>query len=105
LVEGTVVGFGWQHDIKGVRFAHGVTFGPSVPSQASEKKILMRALCHFFVDVMPDEGIEELADSALDLIKFYSMPPSSNLLTSSGGTVEANVVNSYERPILDIAEE
>jgi hypothetical protein len=100
-----VVSFGWHHDIKGVRFAHGVTLGPNVSTETSEKHILMRALCHFFVDVIPEEGVEELADSALDLLKFYTAPATTSLLGAPQGTVQANIVNAYERPVLDIAEE
>jgi hypothetical protein len=106
LADGTVIGFGWQLQVKGASFAHGVTFGGNLPTPSEEKAIFWRALCHYFVDITPDEGLEDLAESAVDLLNFYFEPfAKASLPPTKSEVVEAKVQSTYERPVLDIAEE
>lgn len=104
LDQGTDVGFDWQHQFKGVRFAHSVTIGTSILTPEDQRNVFWRAVCHYLVDAVPEQGLEELTESVASLYGFYLGLPSPTPARPAK-TVQGAIDRAYQRPVVDIAEE
>ena len=102
--RGTVVGFGWQHQFEEVRFAHSVSIGTVALTPEDQRNVFWRAICHYLVDMVPEPGLEELAESVASLYDFYREMPSPTAALPAR-TVQGAIDRAYQRPVVDIAEE
>ncbi len=67
---------------------------------------LVRAVCHVFVERLPERALPELAESMARIFEFYREAPKSEpSLPSPPRQLRAKVGRKYERPSFDLPEE
>ena len=58
-----------------------------------------RSLCHIIIDDIPDEGLEELLQSVVDIHEFYSNRPDNNKQPKQKiERIQCEYGRSYDRP-------
>ena len=98
----------WQQDISGARFSHIVSFPPQGTSKEPNYRetLKLRILCHFFLNLIPDEGLLELCESMSEIFDFYNNRVSFQPQASLGNvSVRGRLGQSYVRPEFPIADE
>jgi len=61
--------------------------------------VLLRFLCHYLVDSVPDIGLTELAESTIALFNYYQMPRSSAAFSiSEQRQIPATLGKVFESP-------
>lgn len=67
---------------------------------------LARAVCHVFVERMPERALPELAESMVRIFEFYREPPNVQpALPSPGRALRGKAGRTYQRPPFDLPEE
>jgi hypothetical protein len=86
---------------------HGVkvVFPESQPSQEELNHLILRLLCHFMVDHLPDKGLPEACESLREFCAYYdSLQPELPRINQSRG-IPAQCGERFERPQFSIDEE
>lgn len=94
----------WKQNVLGAEFTHAVT-----PTGAPElsPQIVLRVLCHFLINQIPERGLPSLFDTLKDFHEFY-MVPGIHLLPatpSSTENVPVHVQGTYSTQAFEIAED
>jgi hypothetical protein len=64
-----------------------------------------RFVCHYLVDLLPDDALPELCDRIKDIFEFYTPVNPSVPSLPSTQRVRARIGEAYERPAFHVAEE
>ena len=70
-----------------------------------DQSVFMRAVCHYLLTKMPDEGLPDVCRSIADAYEYYLQPPRSLRSFDVHRSVKAKSGRTYERPPFPIAEE
>ena len=101
------ISVGWNEDISGIRFSHEVAFRrPTESGNEYALRIVLRILCHFLVDRIPDNGLKETGETLLEIGQFYRERSKDDMpLLAEKTEINARRGRSYERPEFPIPEE
>lgn len=98
----------WGHPEKGWRTScsyayYGAETGSSIyPPRAI---VSARILCHLLLDLISDEGLQEIREYLLEAFKFYDRPSHPAALPSPPETFPAVHGETYERPSFKVIED
>lgn len=96
---------GWHTPASGL--AHLVEFhDPQTTGDLPDHNaIQLRIMCHFLLDALPSEGLEEVCEAIRDTYVFHLEHIPSTYSLPVRQTVKSGVGRSYERPIFSLSEE
>jgi hypothetical protein len=105
--EETTLFFGWQKEEKGFSISHLAAFHPQGSTEPSYSKSLMRVACHFWLDRIPDRGLDEVLETLKDIYDFYGtqIEDKSTYRLPQLTSLEATITESIVRPVFPITEE
>jgi len=98
--------FGWQCQMPGASFDHGVVLGTHSGVLRRDEDILRRLVCHYILSTIPNEGLPEVFQSLLDYRSYYleenfrrpALPPAQDV-------VKAKWARTYDRPAFGVVGE
>lgn len=88
-------------------FQHTMVVRTSACPPQDDWSVLMRALCHYLLTKIPDDGLPEICRSIVDTYEYYTQPPRllKGYEVHKLQAVKAKAGRTYERPSFPIAEE
>lgn len=96
------VGLYWNNNF----IEHSLKLRPSNTGEFIDfESFKTRASCHYLLDLLPDEGLEEIKESIEDAIEFYLTKPKNGFAQLSSPSFEIGLGEAYERPVFQIAED
>ena len=95
----------WHTPASGL--AHVVEFHTPETTRGlpDQDTLRLRLMCHFLLDALPSEGLEEVSEAIRDTYVFYLERTPSTFSLPARQTAKAGVIRSYERPVFSLAEE
>jgi hypothetical protein len=101
------IGLHWQYQSSNGLMEHSIKIIPTSTGKGIENVecLRMRAFCHFLLDYLPEEGLEEVKNSLLEAIDFYSEPKEILEYCQPNESFEVAIGEGYERPVFQIAED
>ena len=69
------------------------------------ESLKLRAFCHFLLDFLPEDGLDEIRDSLLEAIGFYRESRKVSEPFHLNDSFEVAIGEGYERPVFQIAED
>jgi hypothetical protein len=72
-----------------------------------DRSIFVRALCHYLLTRLPDDGLPDVCRSIVDAYEYYAQPPRAlnSYEVHKLQPIKAKAGRTYERPSFPIAEE
>lgn len=73
------VDLGWYHELAGGgQIAHRLVYQPQTEAATHyPANLLLRLLCHYLVDSVPEQAVPELAEATLGIFDHHSIPRTS----------------------------
>jgi hypothetical protein len=101
------VHLGWYHELaSGGRIAHHLMYEPETGfTPRYSEELVLRILCHYLVDSVPDQGLLELTDSISSLAKYYQPPRHSVLLVPERKQLRAARGKAFDSPTFHVEPE
>ncbi len=101
VTDRTRFSFGWIQPGTGTHVTMSADFAKTIPGRNE----VVRFICHYILDQVPDEGLDELGETLAHLFEFYAERAQFERpqLTHEVGT--ASIGKSYDRDSLYITEE
>ncbi len=100
------IGLYWQNKYVGYSVEHNLKIRPSYTGGLIDSEYArMRTFCHYLLNLLPDEGLEEITESIQDAIEFYLTKSRNEFAQLSSPSFEISFGEAYERPIFQIAED
>lgn len=65
----------------------------------------LRTFCHVLLDLLSEEGLDEIRESLIEAINFYNEPKTLSNPYEIGEEFKVAIGEGYERPIFQIAED
>lgn len=97
--------FDWR-DCRNVHWFHGIKLvGPdAIPSEEEFRYFILRFLCHFLIDRIPDEGLSDTCESLREFYDYYkpAVPPPRQLEVRQRDAIRGM---SNEREAFTVAQE
>ena len=69
------------------------------------ESLKLRAFCHFLLDFLSEEGLDEIKTTLLEVIEFYREPQIVSQPYYVGDSFEVEIGEGYESPAFGIAED
>lgn len=69
------------------------------------ENLKLRSFCHFLLDYVPDEGLDEIKESLEEAIKFYLSRQKTNLTPASHEGFDVIMGDGFERLVFEITED
>lgn len=107
-VDQTDITVNYTHQFEGADFSHRLRFPKGLLSSQRLKEIVwLKFLCHFLVNQIPPEGLQSLSELLLEHLEFYLARPISHStkLPEQTGFISAQLVDTFERPNFQVAED
>jgi hypothetical protein len=96
----------WQSGHSDYYVAHSLKLRPSATGGLINfESIKLRAVCHYLLDLLPNDGLEEIRESLEDAIKFYLKSPKNEFPQLVSPGFEISLGEVYERPVFQITED
>ena len=96
----------WKSEHSNYFIRHRLNIFPSYTGGIIDfESFKTRAFCHYLLDLLPDEGLEEIKESLEDAIQFYLTKPRNEFAQLPSPSFEINLGEAYERPVFQIAED
>lgn len=89
----------------GAHFTFEVTGKDGEGIQIDSVPLLQRIACHFLLERLPDESLEEIWEHLVDAAEFWIDRPSSAIPTLPLGSVQRGVLSPTEREAFFVTEE
>lgn len=88
--ETTTYSISWNQCVSEFPFAHSITFTDSKSPEISKEQVL-RVLCHFLVDQVPSNGLEDVCEDIADSVRFLQEREHSAALLSKATVLTGSV--------------
>lgn len=101
------VDLGWCHDLAGGgRINHWLSYEPRTEfAPQYPQALLLRFLCHYLVDSVPDDGVSELAEATLSVFDYYRIPRKSVVVAPEHRQLVAEMGRTFESPGFRVEDE
>lgn len=102
------LGLAWQHQSSDGLMQLQINIIPFSTGKGYENTecLRKRALCHLLLDYLPEEALDEIKDSIIEAINFYSEQQQISLPPYQlNESYEVAIGEGYERPVFEITED
>jgi hypothetical protein len=98
----------WEQATPTARFSHSFSVTPTdnlYDNEEESRNTILRILCHYAINSLPDKSLLELVESLKTMIEFYRPISVQQPLIASNCEVRARVGQKITRPVFQIGEE
>jgi hypothetical protein len=97
----------WCGETSTAEFQHTLVVRTTAGPPQYDKSVFLRAVCHFLLTKLPDDGLIDVCRSIVDAYEYYVQSPTvlRPYEVHKFQPVKAKAGRTYERPSFPIAEE
>lgn len=97
----------WHGETGTGQYEHTMIVRTATCPPQMDRSVFMRAVCHYLLSKLPDDGLPDVCRSIADAFEYYAQTPKalSGYNLQKLQPIKAKPGRTYERPPFPIAEE